>query len=53
LLSEETNLDSFRRTKPVRYSYVVARREASSIGDGEGSAAEANDSEEADDPRRS
>jgi hypothetical protein len=53
LLSKETNVDSFRRTKPVRYSYAVPRREASSISNGEGSATEANDGEAADDPRRS
>lgn len=34
LLSKETNVDSFRRTRPIRYSYAVPRREASSIGDG-------------------
>ena len=33
LLSKETDVDSFRRTKPVRYSYPVPRQEASSIGD--------------------
>jgi hypothetical protein len=53
LLSKETDVDQFRRTKPVRYSYTVPRREASSISNGEGSAAEANDGEEADAPRRS
>ena len=53
LLSKETDVDSFRRTRPVRYSYAVPRREASSISNGEGSATEANGGEEADDLRRS
>src|SRR4029077_12652165 len=48
LLSKETDVDQFRRTKPVRYSYAIPRREASSISNGEGSATEANDGEEAD-----
>ena len=39
LLSKETDVDSFRRTRPIRYSYAVPRRVASPIGDGE----EAND----------
>jgi predicted RecB family nuclease len=34
LLSKDTDVDSFRRTRPVRYSYAIPRREASSIGDG-------------------
>lgn len=29
LLSKETDLDSFRRTRPIQYSYAVARREES------------------------
>jgi hypothetical protein len=29
LLSKETDLDSFRRTRPIQYSYAVARREYS------------------------
>ena len=29
LLSKETDLDSFRRTRPIRYSYAVPRREDS------------------------
>jgi hypothetical protein len=29
LLSKETDLDSFRRTRPIQYSYAVARREDS------------------------
>ena len=42
LLSKETDLDSFRRTRPIRYSYPVARREqGSSASDGEGSVAAA------------
>jgi hypothetical protein len=53
LLSKETDVDSFRRTRPVRYSYAVARREASSIGEGKGSAAEGHDGEAAGDPGRS
>ena len=53
LLSKETDVDSFRRTRPVRYSYAVARREASPIGEGKGSAAEGHDGEAADDPGRS
>jgi transposase len=53
LLSKETDLDSFRRTRPARYSYVVARREGSAIGEGKGSAAEGHDGEAADDPGRS
>jgi transposase len=52
LLSKETDVDSFRRSKPVRYSYAVARQEAASRGEGEGSATEGNDGEESDDPRR-
>src|SRR5688572_8874165 len=46
LLSKETDLDSFRRTRPVRYSYAVLRRKASSIGEGRGSAAEGHDRSE-------
>jgi predicted RecB family nuclease len=48
MLSKETDLDSFRRTRPIRYSYPVARREqGSSAGDGEGSvAAESRDGED-------
>jgi len=53
LLSKETDVDSFRRTRPVRYSYAVSRREASPIGEGKGSAAEGQDSETADDPGQS
>jgi predicted RecB family nuclease len=34
LLSKETDLDSFRRTRPIRYSYAVPKREASSTNDG-------------------
>jgi hypothetical protein len=39
LLSKETDVDSFRRTRPVRYSYAVPRREAPSTGGGESPAA--------------
>jgi predicted RecB family nuclease len=53
LLSKETDVDSFRRTRPVRYSYAVPRREPSSIGGGRGSAAEGHDGGAADNPRRS
>jgi predicted RecB family nuclease len=53
LLSKETNVDSFRRTRPIRYSYAVSGREASSIGEGKGSAAEGHDGEAADAPGRS
>jgi hypothetical protein len=53
LLSKETDVDSFRRTRPVRYSYAVPRREPSSIGEGRGSAAKGHDGGAADDPRRS
>jgi predicted RecB family nuclease len=53
LLSRETDVDSFRRTRPVRYSHAVPRRETSSIGPVEGSAAEGHDVEAADVPGRS
>jgi hypothetical protein len=53
LLSKETYLDSFRRMRPVRYSYAVARPEEGSSGDGEGSAAaEGRASDDANGPRR-
>jgi hypothetical protein len=53
LLSKETDLDSFRRTRPVKYSYAVARREEGSSGVGEGSAAaEGREGEGANGPRR-
>ena len=53
LLAKETDLDSFRRTRPIRYSYPVARLEASSTGDGAGSsAAEGREGEDANGPRR-
>ena len=32
LLSKETDVDSFRRTRPIRYSYAVPKRQAPSIG---------------------
>src|SRR5437016_14604167 len=51
LLSKETDLDSFRRTRPIRYSYAVDRREEGSSGDGEGSAA-AQGCEDANGPRQ-
>jgi predicted RecB family nuclease len=35
LLSKEADLDSFRRTKPIRYSYPVTRREGNSTGGGD------------------
>jgi predicted RecB family nuclease len=53
LLSKERDVDSFRQSRPVRYSYAVARREASSIGKGKRSAAEGHDGEAAADPGRS
>ena len=52
LLSKETDVDSFRRTRPLRYSYAVSRREASSIREGGGSAAERHDGGVADEPGR-
>ena len=39
LLSKETDLDSFRRTRPIKYSYAVPMREEGSSGRGEGEAA--------------
>jgi hypothetical protein len=33
LLSKETDLDSFRRTRPIRYSYAVPRRKESPSAD--------------------
>jgi hypothetical protein len=53
LLSKETYVDSFRRTRPVRYSYAIPRPEASPIGEGKGSAAEGHNSEAANDRGRS
>jgi hypothetical protein len=53
LLSKETDVDSFRRTRPVRYSCAIPRREPSSIGEGKGSAVEGHDGGAADDPGRS
>jgi hypothetical protein len=44
LLSKETDVDSFQQARPVRYSYAVSRREATSTG---------HDGEAADDPPRS
>jgi hypothetical protein len=53
LLSKETDVDSFPRMRPVRYSYAVARREEDSSGDGEISAAsEGREREDANGPRR-
>src|SRR5262249_29739378 len=46
LLSKETDLDSFRRTRPIRYSYAVPRQEESPSADrGEGPATESRDAE--------
>jgi predicted RecB family nuclease len=55
LLSKETDLDSFRRTRPIRYSYPVARREDSPSPKnvGESSATEGRDNEDAAGPQRS
>jgi predicted RecB family nuclease len=53
LLSKQTDVDSFRRMRPVRYSYAVAKREEVSSGDGKGSAAaEGREAEDADGPRQ-
>ena len=41
LLSKETNVDSFRRTRPIRYSYAVAKPDEGSSGGGGSVAAEA------------
>jgi predicted RecB family nuclease len=47
LLSEETDVDSFRRTRPISYSYAVPRREESPSADGgEGPAAEGGDGDQ-------
>jgi len=52
LLSKETDVDSFRRTKPIRYSYPaakVAKAEKASTGEDAGSsAAEGPDGEDTD-----
>ncbi len=53
LLSKETNVDSFRRTRPVRYSYTVPRREASSRGDDEGLTAESHNGTAGNNPPQS
>jgi hypothetical protein len=53
LLPQETAVDSFRRTRPVRSSDAVPRREASATGEGQGSADAGHDGEAADDPGRS
>jgi hypothetical protein len=53
LLSQETDVDSFRRTRPVRSSDAVPRREASATGEGQGSADAGHDGEAAEDPGRS
>jgi len=54
LLSKETDLDSFRRTRPIRYSYPVARRENSPSPNevGESSSTECRDNENAAGPAR-
>jgi hypothetical protein len=55
LLSKETDLDSFRRTRPIRYSYAVARRADGPSHDDDGGlhAPERGDDADADGPRRS
>jgi len=53
LLSKETDLDSFQRTRPIRYSYAVPRREASLKGNGEGSTAESHDGAAVNNPPQS
>jgi hypothetical protein len=53
LLSKEIDLDSFRRARPIRYSYAVSRRQDSSIGEGKGSPVEGHDGGAADDSGRS
>jgi Transposase IS66 family len=40
LLSKETDVDSFRRARPVRYSYAVSKLQASALGDDKASAAQ-------------
>jgi len=47
LLSKETDVDQFRRTRPVKHSNAVPRRERASVE--ESSAAEEGGKEEADD----
>jgi predicted RecB family nuclease len=55
LLSRETDVDQFRRTRPIRYSCAVARRaDGPPAGDvGGPHTAERGDDEDADRPRRS
>jgi predicted RecB family nuclease len=55
LLSKETDLDSFRRTRPIRYSYAVARRADGPSPDDDGGlhSPERGDDADADGPRRS
>ena len=48
LLSKETDVDLFRRTKPVRYSYAVPRREDSHTIDDESVALECREGEDGD-----
>ncbi len=54
LLSKQTDLDSFRRTRPIRYSYPVARSEGSPSPSevDEPSSAEDRDNENAAGPQR-
>jgi predicted RecB family nuclease len=52
LLSKETDVDQFRRTRPVKYTYAAPRRESSSTSDHEGSAAEGQDRGDHEDPRQ-
>jgi predicted RecB family nuclease len=54
LLSKETDLDSFRRTRPIRYSYPVVRRDdrPSPNEVGESSSTEGRDNEDAAGPQR-
>jgi hypothetical protein len=53
LLSKETDVDQFRRTRPVRYSYAVPRQEVSLTGNGDGSTTtEGRDGGDADGPQQ-
>jgi len=54
LLSKETDLDSFRRTRPIQYSYAVARREDGPASNeaGESSLTEGRDKEDTAGPDR-
>jgi hypothetical protein len=47
LLSKETDVDQFRRTRPIRYSYAVPRREESpAAGSGEGPGAQGGEGDQ-------